>query len=247
MDSRIVAIVVLQFVCAQSALGYRPFDSTDAAVAGPGEFELEFGPLGRLREGSRRWNVSPAVIANLGFADDRELVIQGQRQVALDREANEPRSAIVENGVFIKQVLRRGVLQEQSGPSIATEYGLLLPSVHGENGTGFSIAGLGSQRSEWMTLHLNAAAGVNRAHDPELFLGAILEGPYAWRARPVAEIFTDHASGSPVTHSRLVGVILRARDDLSFDIGIRQGSFGEESIRELRLGFTWSFSFKKEQ
>ena len=42
---RVFAIVVLEFASADSALGYRPFDSTDAAVASPGEFELEFGPL----------------------------------------------------------------------------------------------------------------------------------------------------------------------------------------------------------
>ncbi len=30
---------------AAPALAYRPFDSTDADVAGPGEFELELGPV----------------------------------------------------------------------------------------------------------------------------------------------------------------------------------------------------------
>jgi hypothetical protein len=33
------------------AFAYRPFDSTDAAVAAKGEVELELGPLGFLRTG----------------------------------------------------------------------------------------------------------------------------------------------------------------------------------------------------
>src|SRR2546428_184862 len=118
---------------------------------------MEVGAPGRRREGSKRIEVAPAVIGNFGLAGDRELVIQGQREVALDREPGEPRSAIADNGVFIKQVLRQGALQDAPGPSIATEYGLVLPSVHGEKGTGFSVAGIVSQRTETISVHLNAA------------------------------------------------------------------------------------------
>jgi len=130
------------------AFALRPYDSTDADVAKQGEFELELGPLGWRREGSKRTAVAPAVIGNFGLEGNRELVIQGQREVALDREPGEPRRAIVDNGVFIKQVLRQGTLQDASGPSVATEYGVLLPSVNGEKGTGLSVAGILSQRTE---------------------------------------------------------------------------------------------------
>jgi len=244
---RVLAMAVLQLVYAQSALAYRPFDSTDADVAHAGEVELELGPVGRLREGSKRFLVAPAVIANIGFSADRELVIQGQREVALDREPGEPRSALVDNGAFIKQVLRRGVLQDEAGPSVATEYGVLLPSVHGEHGTGFSIAGIVSQRWEVATVHLNAALARTREHEPDVFLGAILEGPYSWRVRPVAEVFTEQARGSARINSRLVGAIWRVRDGLSFDVGLRSAQAGGEPIHELRLGLTWAFSLKKEQ
>src|SRR5712671_2970400 len=98
---------------ALTAFALRPYDSTDAAVAEPGEFELELGPLGRLRQGDRRFRVSPAVVANYGFAENRELVVQGQRQIAIDPEAGQPHSSIVENGVFIKQVLRPGAMQDR--------------------------------------------------------------------------------------------------------------------------------------
>ncbi len=155
----------------EPAFALRPYDSTDADVAKQGEFELELGPVGRRREGSRRIEVAPAVIGNFGLRGDRELVIQGQREVALDRDPGEPRSAIVDNGIFIKQVLRQGTLQDASGPSIATEYGVLLPSVHGEKGTGLSVAGIVSQRTERISVHLNAALTWTREHEPEPFPG----------------------------------------------------------------------------
>jgi hypothetical protein len=149
------------------------------------EFELELGPLGHLRQGDRRFRVAPAVIGNYGFAENHELVVQGQRQVAIDPEAGQPKTSIVENGIFIKQVLRQGAMQEREGPSVAMEYGVLLPPVNGKGGTGVSVAGIVSHRTEAISLHLNAAAAITREHEPDLFLGAILEGPSSWPVRPV--------------------------------------------------------------
>src|SRR5690242_8818479 len=137
----------MALLLAPPAHAYRPFDSTDAAVADTGEFELELGPVGRIREGEKRFRVAPAVVGNIGFAPDHELVIEGQREVAVDPEPGAPRSVLQDNGVFVKQVLRHGVLQDQSGASVATEYGVLLPSIPRENGNvGFSLAGIVSQR-----------------------------------------------------------------------------------------------------
>ena len=229
---------------ASAALAYRPFDSTDADVAGAGDFELELGPLGRIEEGSRRLNVAPAFVANFGLSHEHELVIEGQREHVLNPQPGEENTALVDSGVFIKQVLREGALQDKPGASVATEYGLLLPSWRGEHGTGFSVAGIVSQRSAMETLHLNAAVGVARNHQPSAFLGAILEGPYAWALRPVAEIFREETRGDARTDSLLVGAIWRKRRDLSFDVGLRAARQGDESIREVRLGFTWTFSMK---
>ena len=239
--ARVLCTLGTLLLVSEPALALRPYDSTDADVAKQGEFELELGPVGRRREGSKRIEVVPAVIGNFGLAGDRELVIQGQREVALDRDPGEPRSAIVDNGIFIKQVLRQGALQDASGPSVATEYGLLLPSVHGEKGTGFSVAGIISQRTEQISVHLNAALAWTREHEPDLFLGAILEGPYSWAVRPVAEVSGEQASGTPRVTSALVGAIWRFRDGLSFDVGVRSAHDGNETIRELRLGLTWTF------
>ena len=134
-----------------------------------------------------------------------------------------------------------GTLQDASGPSVATEYGVLLPSLNGEKGTGLSVAGIVSQRTAAVSAHLNAALAWTREHEPGFFLGGILEGPYSWTVRPVAEVFGEQASGSLRTTSGLVGAIWRARAGLSFDVGIRKAHSGDDTIRELRLGLTWTF------
>jgi hypothetical protein len=50
-----------------AAQAYRPFDGTDAAVAAPGEVEIELGPVEYLREGSERALSAPNVRLNYGF------------------------------------------------------------------------------------------------------------------------------------------------------------------------------------
>ena len=231
---------------AGAALAYRPFDGTDADVAHAGEVEIELGPLQWLRQGGKRFVQAPAAIANVGLSHEHELVIEWRHEIALDREPGEPRSALVDTGAFIKQVLRAGVLQDEPGVSIATEYGLLLPEVNGAHGTGLSLAGIVSQRWQAATIHLNAVLARTREHEPDLFLGTILEGPIAWRVRPVAEVFAERPRDGPRTNSLLVGAIWRLREGLSFDAGLRSAQAGGEAVHELRLGLTWAFSYRRE-
>ena len=238
------AVVVLLATTCSDVLAYRPFDSTDAAVADDGEFELELGPVGWLREGSKNLVVAPAVIANIGLRGDLELVLQGQREVLQNPDPGEPRASIVNTGVFIKHMLRNGTLQDQPGPSIATEYGFLLPEVNGQSGTGFSVAGIVSQRWEPMTISFNSAVSLTRSHHGDLFLGTIFEGRYEWPVRPVLEIFAEWESSGPRTASVLVGAIWRVSKDLQIDFGVRGANSSGEPIREIRLGFTWAFPWK---
>ena len=242
--ARFTALALLAY--AGVAFAYRPFDSTDADVAKAGELEVELGPVQWLRENGKRFLQVPAVIANFGLERERELVIEGRHEVALDPEPDEHRSALVDNAVSIKQVLRRGVLQDEPGPSVATEYGVLLPDVHGVHGTGASLAGIISQRGAAGTIHLNSALSWTREHEPGLFLGVILEGPYSWPVRPVAEVFANQERGSARVNSGLVGAIWRVSDGLSFDVGVRSAKAGDDQTHEVRLGLTWAFAFKKE-
>src|SRR4051812_22007930 len=102
-----VSFAVVLTLAGTPAHAYRPFDSTDADVAGKNEFELELGPIGSLRDTGNRYWVAPAVVANFGLAGDRELVLQGQRQQSRDRGPDVPATSVVNTGIFIKQLLRR--------------------------------------------------------------------------------------------------------------------------------------------
>lgn len=218
------------------AFGYRPFDSTDAAVASPGEFELELGPAGLVLQGGERTLIAPAYVLNLGLVEGWELVLQGRGQEALSSAAH--RASFAGNSVFLKGVLRDGVLQEKTGPSVATEFGLLLPGIHQENGVGASWAAIVSQRWSGLTLHLNTAVALTHEHRADLFVGSIFEGPSDWRVRPVAELFFEREFGTGTTVSGLVGAIWRVQENLSFDLGLREASMNGRAVSEVRLGLT---------
>ena len=223
-----------------TAFGYRPFDSTDAAVAPPGEFELELGPLGVLLNGSDQTLIAPAYVLNLGQAEGWEAVLQGRGQEALSSAAH--RASFAGNGLFLKGVLRDGALQDKAGPSVATEFGLLLPGIHQESGVGASWAAIMSQRWSGLTLHLNTAVALTHEHRADLFVGSILEGPSDWRVRPVAEFFLEREFGTATIVSGLVGAIWRVREDLSFDLGLREASVNGHAVSEVRVGLTFGWT-----
>src|SRR5579863_5600802 len=101
---------------------YRPFDGTDAAVADPGEIEVELQPAGFLREGSQTRLVAPATIVTLGVVEGWQVDAQGQGEIPVGHLNG--RTSIANTGIFAKHMLRDGVLQGKPGPSIATEIGV---------------------------------------------------------------------------------------------------------------------------
>lgn len=60
------------------AAAYRPFDGTDAAVAAPGEVEIELQPTGRLRDQTGTALIAPATVFNYGFSEGWEAVLGGR-------------------------------------------------------------------------------------------------------------------------------------------------------------------------
>jgi hypothetical protein len=217
-----------------AAAAYRPFDGTDAAVADVGEVEIELQPIGTIRTGPTN-GLSDAVF-NYGFADRWELVLQGTAQ-ALPNAAG-PLS--VADGAFLKYVLRPGVLQEKTGPSIATEFGPLLPPAGG-SGVGFSWTGIVSQRWDWGTTHLNVATNLTPDQHGELFFDTIIEGPSKWKVRPVFEIYSDSVINQTQTYSALAGAIWQVNDKLSFDAAVRYAFVNGRPVQELRAGLTFGF------
>jgi len=235
------AAAALALTLPAPALAYRPFDSTDAAVADRGEVELELGPVGYLAQGSERALVAPSVVLNWGFAERWEAVLEGRNLVALGATFEEARHRIEDLALSVKHVLREGSLQEKRGASVATELGVLLPAVNGPSSAGVEWTVIVSHRWPDLTVHLNGAAAWTRAHEPGAFGGVILEGHDAWTVRPVAEVFVEAERSQPTTVSGLLGAIWRVRDALSLDAAVRLARAGGADTLELRLGLTWGF------
>ena len=229
---------VMICLCAQPAAAYRPFDGTDAGVANLNEIEIELQPVGGMQAGPQSTLIAPAVVYNYGFAERWEMVLQTQGETPLSPGGP---GSLAASGAFLKYVIQPGVLQGQSGVSIATEFGPLLPGVNADPGVGFSWAGIVSQRWDWGTAHFNVETNLTRDQHGEAFLGVILEGPSTWKVRPVLEVFYDKVWMETETRSALVGAIWQVRDDLSFDAAYRYALVNGHALNEIRAGLTFAF------
>jgi hypothetical protein len=220
------------------ALAFRPFDGTDAEVAELNHFDIELQPFGALQEGPDKRLVAPEAVINYGFAKDWEAVLQGQLESRVFPLGQE---SLNDAGFFLKHIFREGSLQEGSGPSIAAEFGLLVPNLGINSAVGPSWDWIISQRYPWGTIHLNLQGSWTSDQRADLFLDLILEGPSDWTVRPVAEVFSDTQFPGVQTYSGLVGGIWKVRDDLSVDFAVRHAISTDHSSNELRLGLTYSF------
>ena len=180
-------------------------------------------------------------MVNIGFAERWEAVFEGRGLVPLSPSGP---YEITDAGMFLKHVLREGSLQEKSGLSIATEFGVLLPGINADKGVGASLAGIASQRWDWGTVHFNGAVALTRDQHADAFAGVIIEGPHDWKVRPVAEFFYEEEFGQFRTVSGLVGMIWQVREDLSFDIGVRHALTNGHSVDEIRAGMTFGFPLR---
>ena len=223
-----------------TSFAYRPFDGTDAAVADPKEVEIEFEPTGVLRQNAQTSLIAPFVVFNYGFEKNWEFVFQGQGQLPLT--ASDESAGINGVGAFLKHVLREGSLQSANGPSVAIEFGPLLPGVNADDGFGASFGTIVSQRWDWGTVHANVVTELTRDHHADYFLGGIIEGPSKWTVRPVAEFFYEEEIGQSRTLSGLVGAIWQVKDNLSFDFGYRHAVVNGRPADEFRAGMTFGFS-----
>src|SRR5882762_7657628 len=123
------SVIVMCFsVWSSSAWAYRPFDGTDAAVAAPGELEIELQPAGRLRESGTTSLIAPATVINYGLSEGWEAVLEGQGQTPLSPSGP---TSLTTAGAFLKHVIQPGSPQDKTGPSVATEFGMLRPSIIG--------------------------------------------------------------------------------------------------------------------
>ena len=226
-----------------AARAYRPFDGTDAAVAETGEIEIELGPVEYLRDGADRMLRAPNVRINYGFTPGWEASLEGK--VAHGLTAGIPGTSLVESEALLKGVLREGSLQEKPGPSIATEFGILVPGISDQHGTGAVLNGIISQRWDWGTVHLNAQIELTREQHADYFLDTIIEGPHDWVVRPVAEIFYEREVDQFRTSSALIGAIWQVQDNIAVDFGLRGAHVNDHTVGEIRAGVTFAFGVRK--
>lgn len=231
-------------IAALPAHAYRPFDSTDASVVEPGTVEIELGPLGHLRQDSQDFLVVPDLVVNVGVFERLEVVAEGKGFLALDHADRDDLDDFETDGValLLKGVVRRGSLQGESGPSLAIESGVLFPTQERHEGVGASVMAIASQSWSSLSLHLNLGGEYTPEHDTALFAGLIVEGPGAWRIRPVAELRAEQViDDSETLASGLVGAIRRVNDRLSLDAALRGGWVDGSELFEVRAGVTWGF------
>ncbi|HEY3815798.1 MAG TPA: hypothetical protein VGL81_01445 [Polyangiaceae bacterium] len=225
------------------ARAYRPFDGTDADVAEQGDFELELGPVHWYSQQDAHELIAPATVLNLGYAPGWELVIDFQNFVGIDVPPGQARDQLLDTDILTKAVLVKGALQDAGPwPSVAAEFGPLLPDVNGENGLGASLDVIVSKRWKGLAVHVNNWFELSRGDlHFSWFEGAILEGDTEAPIRPVSEWFIEHEFiAGTTTFSGLVGAIWRAKEGLDLDVGLREASVAGERATEVRLGLTWT-------
>jgi len=232
-------VVVAVLASSVPAQAYRPFFSTDAAVADPKEIELELGYFTLRREGGQNTFLVPSAVLNFGLWPNVELVAEFRIAEGAGSEVN-----VVDPGLFVKAVLREGVLQEREGVSVAIETGPLLPStVRGDRGVGFETIGIASVPVAPLTIHVNLGGGLDRhAARPFAFWGIIGELPVRPELRVVTEITGESVQGVRANNSALLGVIWQPSRKVSWDAAVRHGISRGAPDWEFTTGVTFGFA-----
>ena len=221
-----------------SAWAYRPFVSTDAAVADPKEVEIELGYFSLERTRRENTITTSSVVLNYGFAKNWEAV--GEFRVE-DSRAFE----ITDPGLFLKGVLKEGVLQGKQGVSFAIEAGPLLPStLPHEHGVGVEAIGIVSGKVAPVTVHLNGGGGLDRdGRHAFAIWGVIGELPVHPKLRLVGEVNGESTQDQHPNNSALLGVIWQPTSKNVFlDAGVRRGISRAAPDWQFTIGLTFGFS-----
>ncbi|KKL83814.1 hypothetical protein LCGC14_1970940, partial [marine sediment metagenome] len=204
------------------------------------ELEIEFGLLGTSHNEGIDEIAVPSLILNYGIMKNWEIV--GEFDVQVYKETEGRNGELKEPALFLKGVLNEGIMQNQRGPSIAVEFGVLLPSsVKGERNTGLEGIGILSGEISNLVYHLNFGGELDRK-DFKLngIWGAILEYPFDDKFRVVGEINGTFQSRGLPSNSGLIGFIWEL-GEIDLDFGIRRGFSSTASDWELTTGITLFF------
>jgi len=196
--------------------------------------EIELSPLSFEHGDKGAALVSPSLRLNYGFADNWEVVLEGEA----DHFAHD-RCQLSEAALSLKTVLREGTLQDKSGISLASEGSILLPGIGTDNGAGFEWTGIASQRWDWGTIHFNIAGILTREQKAGFFVGTIFEGPADWAVRPVAELNYEREFGIGEEYSELIGAIWQLNEHLALDVAYRHAEISNRPDEQFRAGVTF--------
>jgi hypothetical protein len=233
-------IVLLLLFPPSVAWGYRPFVSTDAAVADVKEMEIEIGYFNLERDRGKNTFIIPKAVLNYGLIRNLELV----GEFGIEEPSHGP-VRLADPALSLKAILKEGVLQEKSGVSFAVEAGPLLPSTSKEeNRFGFEAIGILSGKLAALTYHVNLGGGVDRAEtNPFVVWGVIAELPIISKLRLVGEINGESVRGNSADNSALMGLIWEPPlPNIFIDAGIRRGISSRAPDWMFTTGLTFSFS-----
>ena len=235
-----LSTALLSVTSLREASAIRPFDGTDAAVAGEGTVEFELGPVNWIHANGSD-TLAPSVVVNVGVARGWEISTFAQPSwLVSDRSGR--RFALADSGLVLKRILREGSLQDLPGPSVAVELSALFPATRPLDDFGARLTPVVSQTWNGITAHLSASLFWTRMHEPATGGSLAIEGPeIADNLHPAVESTVGWERNSGRAWSGLAALVWNPRDDLEFDVGFRVGrSFGA-TAQELRAGLTWSF------
>jgi hypothetical protein len=229
--------VALLTAGATPAFALRPFDGTDAAVAEPQSVEVEFQPLGYLREADERWLLFPKGTINYGAGSGWEFNLELTRMLAMTEVEPTPTPRYEDFELGVKRVVRAGLMQGKKGPSLAAEADLLLPTSD-EKGTGIAGSLIYSDHFRWVGLHLTGEVANTRARELGRFGSAIFEFFDRHSAHPVMELTAERKDEHTTTLGLLGGVLWEPRARLVLDLALRT-SYADQHNAEVRAGITF--------
>jgi len=152
---------------------YRPFVSTDAAITEAHEAELEVGVFAWERAEHANTLVIPRMVFNYGLTHRLEGVIEG----AMEHSPHESLQ-VTDAALSLKTLVKEGALQDQDGPSLALEAGVLLPSTRAaERRAGFEVLGVLSEQLAPMG-EVNGESGQQQPAEISGLVGLIWQSPW---------------------------------------------------------------------
>ncbi len=183
--------------------------------------------------------MTPQAVFNYGFKEGFEAV----GQFELDKAPGDS-IQVGDPELSVKAVVKKGILQDQPGGSLAFETVLLLPSTEtGQDHFGFQETGIWSQGVGPMIFHFNLGPGIDR-EDASAFVawGVIAELPLSKKVRLVGELNGQTEHVHTTDNSGLTGLIWESPvKDLFLDFGYRRGLSQAAADWQWTSGFSYGF------